>query len=317
MDERARAGGTLVKLGSPGAATLLASLLLASLPAGEVRADPLEQRFEVEPDVRVDIELPSGKIELEGIDANEVRVHASGELEIDGSKSGRRLSIRSPSGGWRPWAGGGSVDLKVELPRRSRITARTGNGEIEAEGVEGELSLHSANGKIEVEGAPREAFLETMNAGIKFEGDRSEVVARTLNGEIELSGVTGNVEAHTMSGEIEVEGEAIERAELRTMSGEIELDASLAEGARVAAKTYSGQVRLRLPEDTSARFDVQSYSGGVESDFSSSSFDVEKDRGGWRHGPGHRRSFVVGDGDARVTIESFSGGVKIERRGGD
>ena len=307
-----------MRFGSPGPAapaTLLAALWLSGLLAGQVHADTLEQSFEVKPDVRVEIELLSGKIELRAIDANEVRVRANGELEIDGSRSGRRVSIRAPSSGWRPWAGGASVDLEIELPRNSRITARTTNGKIKAEGVAGELVLHSANGEIEVKGAPEEAYLETMNAAIKFEGEHSEVVAKTLNGEIELRGVTGAVEASTLSGRIRVEGDAIERAELRTMSGEIELDSSLAQGARVEAKTYSGRVRLRLPEDTSARFDVQSFSGGIQSDFPSQLFDVEDNHGGWRHGPGHRRSFVIGGGDARVSIESFSGGVKIERGG--
>jgi DUF4097 and DUF4098 domain-containing protein YvlB len=294
------------------AATLLAAL---SLLTGRAGADALEQTLEVEPDVRVEIELLSGDIELRAVDANELRVEASGPLEIDASPSGRRVSIRAPSRGWRPWAGGADVDVKVELPREGRITARTTNGRIEASGVAGELVLHAANGEIDVKGAPPEAYLETMNAPIKFEGERSEVVARTMNGAIELRGVTGAIEASTLNGRIEVEGDAVERAELRTMSGEIELDAALAEGARVEAKTYSGQVRLRLPDDTSARFDVQSFSGGLESDFASRLSDDENGRGGWPHGPGRRLSFVVGDGDARISIESFSGGVKIERGG--
>jgi DUF4097 and DUF4098 domain-containing protein YvlB len=300
----------------PGAAvptTLLAALAAAALLAGAARADTLEQSFEVEPDVRIEIELLSGSIELKAIDENQVRVQASGELEIDGSHGGRRVSFRAPSRGWRSWTGGPDVELKLELPRGSRITARTGNGRIKAEGVAGELALHAANGEIEVEGAPPEAYLETMNAAIKFEGERSEVVAKALNGEIELKGVTGSVEASTLNGRIRVEGDALERAELRTMAGEIELDSSLAEGARVEAKTYSGQVRLRLPDDTSARFDVQSFSGGLDSDFSSRLTDDENGRSGWPHGPGRRLSFVIGDGDARVSIESFSGGVKIER----
>ena len=112
-----------------------------------------------------------------------------------------------------------------------------------------------------------------------------------------------------------MEGDEIERAELRTMAGEIELDSSLAKGARVEVKSYSGAVRLRLPESTSARFDVQSFSGGIRSEFVSSLADDASGSGSWPHGPGHRRSFVVGDGDARIEIESFSGGVEIEEGG--
>jgi DUF4097 and DUF4098 domain-containing protein YvlB len=299
-------------------ATLLAvlgSLALVVLAAGAAQADSLEQSFEVKPDVRVEIELLSGSIELRAIDANEVHIEASGDLDIDASNSGRRVSIRAPSGIWVPGRSGTHVDVEVELPRGSRITARTQNGAIEVEGVAGELRLHTANGSIEVEGTSPEAYLEAMNASIKFKGERSEVTARTLHGEIQLEGVTGDVEANTLSGQIRVRGEAIDRAELRTMSGAIELDASLTKRARVEAKTYSGQVKLRLPDDASARFDVQSFSGGLDSDFESRFSDSDESgrRRGWRHGPGRGLSFVIGEGDARISIESFSGGVKIER----
>lgn len=301
--------------GAAAAALILCALGSSGAWAGEDRrGDAFEQIFEVEPDVHVDVEIISGRIELRGIDANEVRVHATGQLRVDGSR--RRVSLRAPHTGWIPWTHPVDVEIEIELPRKSRITARTINGGIEAEDVEGELDLHAANGAIEVKGAPEHAVLETMNAAIKFEGERSGVVAKTLNGEIELEGVSGEVQANTVSGRIRVEGEQIERADLRTMAGAIELDSSLAKGARVSAKSFSGPVTLRLPEGTSARFDVQSYSGGIQSDFASR-LDGDDDGGGdphsWGHGPGRPLSFVVGDGDARISIESFSGGVKVER----
>lgn len=302
--------------GAAAAALILLALGSSAAWAEEDRrSDRFEQTFEVEPDVRVDVEIMTGKIELRGIDANEVRVRANGQLRVDGSR--RRVSLRAPSAGWLPWTHPVDVEVEIELPRKSRITARTINGGIKAEDVEGEIELHAANGAIEVKGAPEEAYLETMNAAIKFEGERSEVVAKTLNGEIELEGVSGEVSANTVSGKIRVKGEQLERAELRTMAGEIELDSSLAKGARVNARSFSGAVKLRLPEGTSARFDVQSYSGGIQSDFASR---LDGDDGGgdhrtWGHGPGRPLSFVVGDGDARISIESFSGGVKIEERG--
>ena len=293
-----------------------AALFLAALGApdpwsGAVRADPFEQTLVVEPDARIEVEIVSGTIELRGIDANELRVRANGELRVDGTS--RRVSLRAPSTGFMPWAHPVEVEVKIELPRQSRITARAVNGKIEAKDVTGELDLHAANGEIEVDGAPREAYLETMNAPIKFEGKRSAVVAKTLNGSIELEGVSGEVEAQTVSGKIKVEGEDLERAELRTMAGEIELATSLAKGARISARSFSGPVKLSLPEGTSARFDVQSFSGGIESEFSARLADDESGHRFGNHGPGRRPlSFVVGDGDARISIESFSGGVEIE-----
>jgi len=295
-------------------ASLLALLGLglgvAERAAGD---DELEQRFAVEPDVRVEIEILSGKVELRGIDESEVRIRAKGGVEIDGSR--RRVRVRAPATRGFPWTKGVDAELEIAVPREARVRARTVNAPIQAEGLEGELELHAANGKIEVKGKPREAELETMNASIQFEGENSEVEAKTLNGSIELSGVTGDVEASTVSGSIRVEGRAIERAELRTISGEIELEASLARRARVHAKSYSGKIHLRLPEDTSARFDIESFSGGVDSEFLARVSDEESGLGGWRRGAGRRLSFVVGEGDARVSIESFSGGVEIEADG--
>ena len=302
------------------AAALLACALAAGpARAGEASADPLEQTFEVAPDVRVDVEIVTGEIELRAVETNELRVRATGPLEVNGSH--RHVSMRASSGGFMPWAHPAEVEVQIDLPRKSRISARAINGGIKAEGVAGELDLHAANGAIEVKGSPKQAYLETMNAAIKFEGRGSDVVAKTLNGEIELEGVSGEVQASTVSGRIKVEGEAIERAELRTMAGGIELESSLAKGARVSARSFSGPVVLRLPGSTSARFDVQSWSGGLTSDFSSRiTGDDERGHGPWGHGPwghgaGRPLSFVVGDGDARISIESFSGGVKIEQSG--
>jgi DUF4097 and DUF4098 domain-containing protein YvlB len=297
------------------AAVLLSALVGAGAWAEEERdRGDFEQTYEVEPDVRVDVEIATGRIALRGTSADEVRVRAKGDLRVEGSR--RRVSVRASHAGWLAWKPPAEVEVEVELPRQSRITARTINGGIDAEGVDGELELHAANGAIDVKGAPREAYLETMNAAIKFQGDHSQVVAKTLNGAIELEGVSGEVEANTVSGRIRVEGEALERAELRTMAGEIELDSSLAKGARIDARSFSGAVKLRLPEGTSARFDVQSYSGGIESDFASR-LDGDDEgshrRQGWGPGPGRPLSFVIGEGDARISIESFSGGVKIER----
>jgi DUF4097 and DUF4098 domain-containing protein YvlB len=298
-------------------ATAAAALFLSALGAPALLPDParadeheLEQTLEVEPDVRVDIDIVSGRIALRGIDEHQLRVRANGEVRVDGSRS--RVSLRSPHAGWFPWARPIDVEIEIELPRQSHISARTINGEIRARDVAGELDLHAANGAIDVKGAPREAYLETMNAGIKFEGERSRVVAKTLNGEIELEGVSGEVEANTVSGSIRVEGADLERAELRTMAGAIELDSSLAKGARVYTKSFSGPVTLRLPEATSARFDVQSFSGPIQSDFTSQLAGDEPGHGWSNRGPGRPLSFVVGGGDARITIESFSGGVKIE-----
>jgi len=296
----------------------LATLLL--LAAGASAADERDdaRTWSVDPDVRVDIEIIAGDIEIEAWQRNEIRVRAQGggRASIGIEASPDWISIQAP--GPRGWLGGaGEVDLRIELPEGSRVRAKSINGSIDVKGVRGSVTAHATNGDIEVEGAPREATLETLSSNIQLKGRAGRVAARSVSGSIQLEGVSEEVEATTMSGRIRVEGDDIERAELRSMAGDIEIEASLAPRARIYAKTFSGQVRLRLPEDTSARFDVETFSGGIHSEFVGRIGGDARGDDWSPHGPGQRIRFVVGEGDARIAIDSFSGGVRIERDDGE
>ena len=275
-------------------------------------ADDEEQDFlwKTNPDVRVRIELVSGQIEIKGWDRDEVRVQVDGDearrLDIEAGR--KRVSIRSPGRGRRglPWGGGDlEVDVSLFVPVNSRIKARTMNGPIHAEGVGGVLDFNAANGDIKVEGSPSEARLETINASVELEGRASRVDARTINGNIKLTGVSEEVSASTISGSIQVDAGTLERVDLKTLSGSIELATRFADRARANLKSFSGSIRLELPSETSARFDIQSFSGGIRSELAASSTDS-----GPRVG-GQHLEFTAAEGNGRVKVESFSGGVEI------
>jgi hypothetical protein len=265
------------------------------------------QTWAVESDVLVQIELISGDIEIEAWDRNEVRIRVDGDDALEVNPRRKRISIRNPGRrrrGFDWFGGGGDVDVSISVPVRSRIEAKTTNGTIRTQGVVGTLDLNSANGDIEARGGAEEARLETINASIDFEGHESRVDARTVNGSIELTGVAGELFASTISGSIRVEAGTLERVEMKTLSGSIELEGRLARRARANIKSFSGSVRLELPKDTSARFDIQSFSGGIRNELPTT--DKRSDGSGDQH-----LEFSTADGDARVKIESFSGGVEI------
>jgi DUF4097 and DUF4098 domain-containing protein YvlB len=270
-----------------------------------------ERTFAVKSDVRIQIELVSGDIEIKAWHRDEVRVRIDDDdvdaIDIDAGR--KRVEIGS-SGRRRSafdWlANGLDVDVELLVPTKSRIEARTTNGEIHVEGVEGTLDLNSANGAIEVRGGAEEARLETINGSIEFEGLESRVDARSVNGSIKLKGVAGDLYASAISGSIRVEGGLLERVEMKTLSGSIELKGRLAQRARVTIKSFSGSVRLELPSDTSARFDIQSFSGGIRNELVTT--ESRSDGSG-----GQSLEFSTAEGDARVSIESFSRGVEIRK----
>ncbi len=294
----------------------LAVVLTGGLAWSEQRDKPEKDgdrgvRIPIEDGARLDVDVTNGDIEIRGWDEPDVYVRSKsgdlGALDIEASSDEVQVRGSYVGVGWiRIPISGGDVDLEIDVPRKLTVKARTLTGSIEVEGVAGRLELHAANGGIRVEGPVEEALLETMNADIEFEGKDSRVDARAVNGRIELRGVAGEVMANTMTGSIEVEAGRVERVDLRTLAGPIELRGELAPEARIHMKTYNGDIHLRVPEDTSAEFSVKSFSGRIDNELPSTSVSS------WRGGPGQRLDFTAGEGDGRITVESFSGDVEIE-----
>lgn len=300
---------------------LACALALAAPARGDDESERGDRRWRATPDVSVEISVVSGRIEIRGWERDELRVSVRGAgadaLDIDADRVGEGepvewVSVRAP-GRRRFWSRGGlDVEVRVDVPRGADVRARIVNGPIEAKDVGGRLSLHAANGELDVEGEPAEARLETVSSSIDFRGRDSSVDARTVSGTVDLRGVAGDVSVSTVSGSIRVEGGRLDRVELRSMSGSVDLEAALAPDARADLRSYSGSLSISLPETTSARFDVQSFSGSIESELGN---DGEDDRGDLgQPGSGRRVEFEAGDGDARVTVDTFSGSVRIERR---
>jgi DUF4097 and DUF4098 domain-containing protein YvlB len=279
----------------------------------QVQKDRNSEVEQVDSDVRVDIEIISGRIEIEGWSKDEVRIRTRGKgvdaLDIDSDADWVSIRGTRAGVGWLPFPiSGVDVDLRIDVPKGSHIRAKTINGPIRVRDIEGRLSLHAANGKIDVKGEPIEAHLETVNASIDFKGKDSRVDARTVNGRIDLRGVKGEVVASTMNGSIRVRGDVVDRVDLRTLAGSIDLEVELAPGARAHAKSYNGSITFTLPEDTSARFDVQSFSGSIRNELGAGGSSSSRGR------PGQRVDFEAGDGDGLVTIDTFSGSVRIRTR---
>ena len=124
-------------------------LALLCCVASESRAESYEQTWDVDSDVKIDISTISGRIEIEAGDSSKVVLEARGRgaesLQLNVSRGRVSISGKRRSGWW----GGGNVDISLEVPIGSRITARTVNGEIRVEDIEGILDLRTANGRID------------------------------------------------------------------------------------------------------------------------------------------------------------------------
>ena len=73
--------------------------------------------------------------------------------------------------------------------------------------------------------------------------------------------------------------------------------------------SHSGDIRLGIPESSSAQFSVETFSGSLDSEF-----PITLQPGQRSTGRPRRFEFTLGKGGARVTAESFSGDIVLARR---
>jgi len=128
----------------------------------------------------------------------------------------------------------------------------------------------------------------------------------TVNGDIEIRTMSGNVKAETVNGDLVASG-LVADVDLETVNGGVnaEFD-SLGNGQRVSAEAVNGRIVLELPADTSARVHAETVNGSIDAD----DFDLAVDKGFI----GRECDGQIGDGDARISLDTVNGSIRIVKR---
>jgi len=129
--------------------------------------------------------------------------------------------------------------------------------------------------------------VETVNGSVEVQGMTSEVTAETVNGSVKVLNSSGRVSATTVNGGI--------TAELNRIDPEGDMK----------FETVNGSIKLILPEGAGADVAAETVNGSVSSDFPVTV------RG--KFGP-KRMQGVLGQGGARIRMETVNGGINLARR---
>ncbi len=285
------------------AAALLAPAALAQTAINETR--PLDARG------RVDISNLKGRIEVRGWERNEVQVTGTlgkgvEKLDIDGSGPQVSIEVRYPrNNGW----GGektGPTDLVVMVPLRADLDIESVAADVHVTGTgSGELSISTVSGSVVAAAAPRKADVETVSGNATLTLNSDDVDVATVSGSILLRGrLAGEIDAETVSGRIEVivNGEKVRDLGASTVSGRVEVSTDVAPAGEISMESVSGDLILRLPKDVSAQVSGESFSGSLKA----TGVTIEK-----RRGPGSSFTTRYGDGNARISVETFSGSAEV------
>ena len=204
----------------------------------------------------------------------------------------------------------GSIGVKGESRRDVQVRAAVhawGRDEAEAERIASAVHVRS-DGTLRADGpeqggrvgwsvsyeilVPREIDLdlETRNGSIAIAEVSGTLEFEAQNGSINLDAVAGNVRGRTTNGGVDAE-----------------LTGDTWQGTGLDLETTNGGVRLRIPENYSARLETATVNGGIDVDFPV----MVQGR------IGRDFSTTLGDGGPLVRAETTNGQVRITRGRGN
>ena len=263
-----------------------------------------DKRFTVDGVPDVHLSTFDGSIELRSSDRQDVVVEiekrgATKEdvdaLQVSSTQDGNRIEVEVKRPRSETLSGFGfhqssSARLIVSVPRRSDVNARTGDGSIRADGLDGKVDLHTGDGSIRAANVSGTLRLHTGDGSITVERGEGTLDLDTGDGGVDVSGKLTVVKMHTGDGSITY------RAEPGTvMSDQWEIT------------TGDGGVALYLPADFGAELDAHTGDGTIANDLDVSSEAKQGDRSE------NRRSLRgrLGGGGKLLRIRTGDGSIRL------
>lgn len=152
--------------------------------------------------------------------------------------------------------------------------------------------------------------VSTVSGDVSGRGLRGDTEARSVSGDVDLTDVDARtVEAQSVSGSILLERVNAEVVGAETVSGDVEFSGEIRARGEYDLKTLSGDILMRIPRGAGAQVRGSTFSG----DFISS-FEITT-RASGRFMRRQRIDGTIGDGSARINVESFSGDVELRELG--
>jgi DUF4097 and DUF4098 domain-containing protein YvlB len=259
------------------------------------------------PNGTIDLSTISGDIIVTGWNRNEARIQARSERgRLRFSASSSRISIETESRRGRM----GETRYELSVPQGVRLILESTSGDIRATDVNGSAEVRTTSGDIQLQGANGRIDISTTSGDIEASRLRGDIEVGAVSGEFEVSDVEGTIRVETVSSDIVLKNIRVREATAETVSGEIIYEGSVVRDGRYDFRAHSGNVTVRIPTDVGAHFEVETYSGELDSDFPITLMPGERTRNRPR-----RFEFNVGSGGARIIAETFSGDIILERAG--
>jgi DUF4097 and DUF4098 domain-containing protein YvlB len=274
-------------------------------------AQPVNESHPIDPGSEVGIEVLSGTVVIEAWSQNLVEVTGTlgdgvEDLEIDADEDGVYIEVEYDE----QYHGRQDVDtdLTIRVPAGVAMSVETVSASVSVTGLTGELDVETVSGAVDIASMPSELDIETVSGSIHVDRAPHEADISSVSGLIEVREAGGMLDAENVSGSITIHGGVIDGGDFETVSGDITCHAVPNPGSSLDIETMDGTITLTIDANLVASFDLTTFSGAIENQIGPEPTRTSK------YTPGKELSFNTGTGGPDISLESFSGSIRLITR---
>jgi hypothetical protein len=265
----------------------------------------------------------NGSVEIENVRGlikvrvwNQPKVQISGvlgegaeKLLVEGDASNLRIKVKYPQRqGWGGWGNNKDSDtrLEVTVPIRATLELDSVSANIDVQGsAASQMEVNSVSGDVQVlASSPGKLSVDTVSGNVMLKLTSSQVSVNSVSGDLNLLGhLKGQVELETVSGNVKLDTPVLSQLMFNTVSGDGTFKTRLAADGKIEMESVSGHLGLSLPSDSSARIEIETFSG----DISSAVGKVEEEE----YGSSESLNTSIGAGKGQVNLNSMSGDIQL------
>jgi Putative adhesin len=217
------------------------------------------ETFSTPGSVRLQVQIPSGDVELATADTGETTVEfeargrdaeereREARIEVRPRGDGHQVVVEAPNRGL--FRRGGDYLVRISAPHGADVRAELASADINARGRYGDVDVDIASGDVEFDHVEREAKIDSASGDVHV-GRAGAAKVNSASGDVRVDDVAGRAEVNTASGDIDLRRVVEGEVKVNSASGDVEV--GIAKGSRlwVDAQSLSG--------DTSSELELES-----------------------------------------------------------